>query len=129
MADIERYRCYIRQLLSERAQLAAEEEGIENETIFDRARDRYLLVRVGWQGETRVYEVMWHLEIVDKKVWIQQDGTKWGIASDLVELGVPAEKIVLGFDPAARASLGAGSAEADDADIAVSPSRGSRTRA
>jgi len=33
------------------------------------------------------------------KIWIQQDGTEVGIANQLVDLGVPKQDIVLGFDP------------------------------
>lgn len=40
-----------------------------------------------------------HLDIIDRKIWIQQDGTEVGIANQLVELSVPKEDIVLGFDP------------------------------
>jgi len=40
-----------------------------------------------------------HLDIMDNKIWIQQDGTEVGIANELVELGVPKQDIVLGFDP------------------------------
>jgi hypothetical protein len=36
---------------------------------------------------------------MDNKIWIQQDGTEVGIANELVELGVPKQDIILGFDP------------------------------
>ncbi len=36
---------------------------------------------------------------MDHKIWIQQDGSDVGIANELVELGVPNQDIVLGFDP------------------------------
>ena len=100
MADLEFYRHCIRRLLSERAQLTLD-DCIQAETVFDRARDRYLLVRIGWRGETRIYQVVWHLEILEKQVWIQQDGAEQGIANDLIEMGIPQEQIVLGFDPIA----------------------------
>ncbi|KAF3885538.1 hypothetical protein DA73_0400008760 [Tolypothrix bouteillei VB521301] len=38
-----------------------------------------------------------HLEIKDSKIWIQHDGTEVGIATLLLEQGVPKEDIVLGF--------------------------------
>jgi hypothetical protein len=40
-----------------------------------------------------------HLDIIDGKIWIQQDGTEIGTANELVELGVSKQDIVLGFDP------------------------------
>jgi len=40
-----------------------------------------------------------HLDIINGKIWIQQDGTEVGIANKLVDLGVPKQDIVLGLDP------------------------------
>jgi hypothetical protein len=33
------------------------------------------------------------------QIWIQRDGTEHGIATDLLDAGVPKEHIVLGFKP------------------------------
>ncbi|NES21236.1 MAG: XisI protein [Symploca sp. SIO3E6] len=65
--------------------------------VFDRNRDSYLLLYVGWHDEERIYGVSIHIEIIDGKIWIQQDFTEEGIANQLVELGVPKTDIVLGF--------------------------------
>ena len=40
---------------------------------------------------------MLHVDIQNGKIWIQHDGTKGGIANELVELGVPKQDIVLAF--------------------------------
>ena len=69
----------------------------ETEIIFDRKRDRYLLVNVGWNSHIRVHGCIIHLDIIDGKIWIQRDGTESGIALDLEQAGVPKEHIVLGF--------------------------------
>ena len=98
MATLDNYRQYIQQLLSERAKLVWDKR-IQAETIFDPKSDRYLLVYTGWRETKRVYGVVLHVDIIDGKIWVQQDGTEVGIANELVELGVPKQDIVLGFDP------------------------------
>lgn len=98
MAAVEEYRQYIQRLLSEHAQLVWDSR-IQAETIFDQERDRYQLVYVGWRDSQRVYGVVLHLDIIDGKIWVQQDGTEVGIANKLVEIGVPKHDIVLGIDP------------------------------
>jgi hypothetical protein len=40
-----------------------------------------------------------HIEIIDGKVWIQEDGIEHGIATDLERAGIPKSDIVLGFQP------------------------------
>ena len=37
--------------------------------------------------------------IIDDKIWIQRDGIEDGITDELVEAGIPKDKIVLGFQP------------------------------
>jgi hypothetical protein len=98
MAPVETYRQHIEQLLTEHAKLVWDDR-IKAETIFDTERDDYQLVYVGWRGAKRLYGVVLYIDIIDGKIWIQQDGTEVGIANKLVELGVPKQDIVLGFDP------------------------------
>lgn len=98
MATIDEYRQYIKNLLTARAKLVWDKR-IKAETIFDPERDHYQLIYVGWIDSKRVYGPVLHLDIIDGKIWIQQDGTEVGIANELVELGVPKHDIVLGFNP------------------------------
>jgi XisI protein len=98
MANVDLYRQHIQNLLSQHANLVWDER-IQAQTIFDIERDHYQLVYVGWRNQQRIYGPVLHLDIMDNKIWIQQDGTEVGIANELVELGVPKEDIVLGFDP------------------------------
>ncbi len=67
------------------------------EPVFDRESDRYLLMIVGRENDRRVHGCLVHVDIIDGKVWIQRDGTEGGIANDLVEAGMPKNRIVLGF--------------------------------
>jgi hypothetical protein len=98
MATVDEYRQYIQNLLTEHAKLVWDQR-IQAQTIFDIERDHYQLVYVGWRDSKRLYGTVLHLDIIDGKIWIQQDGTEVGIANQLVELGVPKHDIVLGFDP------------------------------
>jgi hypothetical protein len=98
MDTLDTYRQYIQEILTEHAQLVWDKR-ITAETIFDRDSDRYQLVYVGWRGAKRVYGVVLHVDIIDNKIWVQQDGTEAGIANKLIERGVSKQNIVLGFDP------------------------------
>ena len=67
------------------------------ETIFDTERHHYLLVQVGWSNGHWVYGCPIHLDWIDGKIYIQQNNTEISIAERLVELGIPKDKIVIGF--------------------------------
>ncbi len=67
--------------------------------LFDRERDQYLVLRLGWQGGRRVKGIVLHVRLEDEVVWIEENWTERPIASELATLGVPPDSIVLGFKP------------------------------
>ena len=97
MDTLDTYRQIIYNVLSEYVRLQYAYGEIQNETIFDRQADRYLVMSVGWQRVKRIHGCLIHVDIINDKVWIQRDGTEDGIADKLVAAGIPKEKIVLGF--------------------------------
>lgn len=104
MATIDDYRQYVQQFLTDYANLVASssteaEHEVEMELVFDRERDHYQLVDVGWQNGRRVYGCVLHIDIKDGKLWIQHNGTEIYVAEEFVKLGVPKEHIVIGFQP------------------------------
>lgn len=72
---------------------------VKKEAVFDRGRERYLVMVMGWEGYRYEHGCMLHVEVIGDKVWIQRDGTEEGIALALELGGVPKEPIVLGFKP------------------------------
>lgn len=71
--------------------------GVEAELVFDEEHGSYLLLNVGWSGRGRVRGITLHVRLRDGKIWIEEDWTEHGIASDLIEGGVRKEDIVLTF--------------------------------
>ena len=65
----------------------------------DQDRDQYLLLKTGWSQGRRVRGVTLFLRLRDGKVWVEEDWTEEGIATELVKAGVPREDIVLAFHP------------------------------
>jgi len=97
MDTLDTYRQLIRKILAEYTQIAYAHGDIQIETVFDHESDRYLLVILGRENARRVHGCLAHIDIINGKVWIQRDGTEYGIANELVEAGVPKNHIVLGF--------------------------------
>ncbi|NER46128.1 MAG: XisI protein [Symploca sp. SIO1A3] len=86
----------IQNLINEQAELRRSGY-VAVETIFDKEQHHYLLVQVGWVNGHWVYGCIFHLDIIEGKIYIQQNNTELSIASKLVDLGVPKTDIVLGF--------------------------------
>src|SRR5947208_2665522 len=98
MAKLDDYRKHIREILEWHASFdppVADE--YEVQLIFDSDRDRYLLLDVGWDDQTRIHNCILHLDVKDGKIWVQQDMTDPGVVERLMDRGVPKEDIVLAF--------------------------------
>lgn len=103
MDELDKYRQIIENTLQEYTRIPYAFGDIQTEAVFDRIRDRYLLVNVGWDQGKRIHGSLVHIDIIDGKVWIQRDGIEVGIATELIRAGIPRDRIVLGFrTPEAR---------------------------
>jgi XisI protein len=94
------YQTLIKDLLLQHAAIKPAHGQIDSRVAFDDKYGNYILIDVGWNNQKCVHGSILHLELVSDKIWIHYDGTEEGIATELVEAGVPKEDIVLGFQPA-----------------------------
>ena len=54
---------------------------------------------MGWHQDNRIKRNVIHVRLKDEKIWIEEDQTEDGIATDLLQAGVSREDIVLAFHP------------------------------
>ena len=73
--------------------------GVNLRPLFDDSQKSYLLLKFGWESNKYIHHAPIHLEIINDKIWIQNDETEEGVATDLLEAGIEKEHIVLGFKP------------------------------
>lgn len=78
----------------------------EAQLIFDTERDRFLVMHVGWRNDYRIYGCAIQLDLIDGKVWIQNNSTEVYVERELIKRGVDAKNIVFGFrSPSIREKL------------------------
>ncbi|NEO63322.1 MAG: XisI protein, partial [Moorea sp. SIO4G2] len=53
----------------------------------------------------RIYGSLIHIDIINEKIWLQQDGTEEGVANELVKLGISPQQIVLAFKTLERRKI------------------------
>jgi hypothetical protein len=97
MGILDTYRQIVQNVLREYVRVQYAYGKIQNEVVFDREADRYLVMSVGWHDAKRIHGCLVHIDIADGKVWIQRDGTEHGIARELEKAGIPKDQIILGF--------------------------------
>jgi XisI protein len=99
MADLNKYRNCIRQLLAEYAKFVSSNDDIEAQIIADLEGDHYQLLYIGWQNKQRIFGPVMHFDIKDNKIWIQWNSTEDEVGEQLSAMGVPKDDIVVGFHP------------------------------
>jgi hypothetical protein len=103
MDRIARYQALVKQVFQDILAEVPEEPGIRTEAIFDETQGHYEILQIGWEGDQRVHGSLAHCDVKGDKIYVEHDGTSYGIADFLLEHGVPHEDIVLGFHhPALR---------------------------
>ncbi|MFH7244676.1 MAG: XisI protein [Spirulina sp.] len=70
---------------------------VEKFLIFDEERGHYIWMTLGWQKAERIAGMTIYVRIHDGKFWIEEDLTEEGIATDLIQMGVSKEDIILAF--------------------------------
>ncbi len=106
MDKLTKYRELIKRILTKYQEITNHRPtpGVERLLLMDDERGQYMWLNLGWSGDERVNNVTVYVRIRDGKFWIEEDWTEDGIATDLLEAGVPKEDIVLAFhEPEMRA--------------------------
>jgi hypothetical protein len=95
------YRNLIEKVLTDYNSFARQSPNKKYETclIFDRTRDHYLWMSIDWINNKRINNTNAHIRIKNEKIYIEEDGTEEGIATELLRLGIPSSEIVLAFQP------------------------------
>ncbi len=99
MDKLNRHREIVKRIVQEYGSWFPPSDDIQTGVVINPDLDHYEVLRVGWEGERRIHHSSIHLDIINGKVWIQDDRTNRPVADALLEAGVPHEDIVLGFHP------------------------------
>lgn len=99
MDKLERYRSLIKKIMEEYQQLGSGNSDVESVLLLDPISEQYLLLKMGWHQDNRIKRNVIHVRLKDQKIWIEEDSTEDGIATDLLQAGVQREDIVLAFHP------------------------------
>ncbi len=108
MDKIKKYQEIIISLLEEYAAIPPSyPTTLRDELILDTQRNHFQLITVGWEDQRFVHEAIFHLDIIDEKVWIQQNNSEAKLTDELMDRGIPKSDIVLGFQhPSVRVHSG-----------------------
>lgn len=97
MDSLDEVRSLIESILIKYTKIPYAYGDFRSEAIFDRTRDRHVLMNVGWDNKKRVHGSLVHIDIIDGKLWIQRDGLEHGVVTELLEAGIPKDRIVMAY--------------------------------
>ena len=105
MEKLTHYQNIIKKILTEYERISSQvaDPDIDEVLIFDDQRSQYLWFNIGWKKERRVKAISVYVRIKNEKIYIEEDWTEEGIATELLREGVPKKDIILAFhDPESR---------------------------
>ena len=91
------YRKFIKAFLTDYAEKMKSDRKIDPQLIFDTERDRYLLIRTGWNKDCRIHNCVFHFNIQDGKIWLEENNTDVDIDEELEDMGISKQEIVVAF--------------------------------
>jgi XisI protein len=103
MEKLKKYQQILREYLIEYAAQWSNNGKDTFEVICDTERNHFLMVGLGWSESGRTYFVPFHFDIIDGKVWVQENLTEIEVGEELVLRGIPKSDIVPGLlEPSMR---------------------------
>ncbi len=101
MDKLTQYQNTIKQILTEYQKISSQVTVVDVDEVlmFDDERSQYLWFNIGWKQGKRVKGISVYIRIKNEKIYIEEDLTEEGMATELMRLGVPASDIVLAFHP------------------------------
>ena len=101
MDKLNYYQSIIKKILTEYAEISSQvpDQDIEEILIFDDDRSQYLWFNIGWKNGKRIKAISVYLRLKNDKIYIEEDWTEAGIATELMRLVIPSSEIVLAFQP------------------------------
>lgn len=101
MDKLTQYQNIIKQILTEYQRISSKVTVVDVDEVlmFDDERSQYLWFNIGWKQGKRVKGISVYIRIKNEKIYIEEDFTEEGIATELMRLNVPTSDIVLAFQP------------------------------
>jgi hypothetical protein len=104
MDKVKKYQKAILKILNDYSKIKYSNVDGENQVIADKGNHRYQVVTIGWEDNVYINDCPMRFDIINNKIWIQQNTTEWQVGEMLMHMGVPQGDIVLGFlKPSTRA--------------------------
>lgn len=100
MDKVTHYQTIVIELLNYFANLSSSAPSLhelEEQLILDKEHNHFQLLTIGWEGTRRVYYPVFHIDIKNEKIWVQEDATDFDFVGELERRGVPKSDIVLAF--------------------------------
>ncbi|MEM8640095.1 MAG: XisI protein [Cyanobacteria bacterium P01_G01_bin.54] len=99
LTRIDQYRQTLLNILQEYCDIFNRDSPTTSQIIISQNQTRYLIIDEGWDSIKRIHDLIFDAEIRHNKIWLHHDGLDHGITAELVDTGVPKDRIVLAFHP------------------------------
>ncbi len=68
-------------------------------SITDTNKNHFQIIAMGWEGHKRVFNLLFHLDIIGDKIWVQEDKMEYSVTERLIEKEIAKKEVVLAYFP------------------------------
>ncbi len=103
MDRLKKYQQVVINILKEYVANAYSSDAVSFKVVVDKENHQYQVVMMGWENGVYFHECPIHIDIIDNKIWVQQNMTEWDLGIWFEKNKIPKSDIILGFlSPATR---------------------------
>lgn len=88
MDKVTHYRQIIQQVIEQYAREMSHGNQVKILPIYDTQHDQYLLVSLGWSNKRREHAIVFHAQLRNDQIYIEDDRTEEGLSNELLTAGV-----------------------------------------
>lgn len=77
---------------------SSEMPDVQFKVIVDEAKTNFIVVSMGWRKRVYEYNLLFHIELINDKIYVHEDTTGIGIVKQFINEGVNQDDIVLSYD-------------------------------
>lgn len=93
MDKMTRYRQIIQQVLENYARAMSQGNQVQILPVCDTAHDQYLLISLGWSNKRREHAIVFHAQLRDGQLLLEDDRTETGLSDELLQSGILEEDV------------------------------------
>jgi len=92
-----KYTEILTQVLRKESAIQPRLQKLKLSSVCDQESGQFLIIMTGWEKQTWTNTILFHAQLLNDKIVIEDDNFEQGLTNALIQAGIPPEDIVTGL--------------------------------